>query len=118
MLKKRLHSVLILLLVLAIPFGNLVAKPLGLSVTEKKAHASASKKTEEPVKELLQPQVVHVQVSHVHVLLPTVLDDHHAPLGFCTEDIFSTAIDANVIYLSTTKFFKTLFRHFIATQAP
>ncbi len=118
MLKQGLHSVLILLLVLAVPFGNVMAKPIGVSGVEKKQHTSTSKKTEEPVKELLQPQVVHVHVSHVHVLFPTILDYNDIQLGFSTEDTFSTAIEAKVIQPSTSKFFKTLFRHFIATQAP
>lgn len=118
MLKQGLHSVLILLLVLAVPFGNVMAKPLGVSVVEKKQHAATSKKTEEPVKELLQPQVVHVHVSHVHVLFPAVLDYNNLQLGFNTDDTFSRAIEAKVVQPSTSKFFKTLFRHFIATQAP
>ncbi len=117
MLKKGLHSVFILLLVLAVPLGNIMAKPLGVTVLEKKQNTTSSKKTEEPVKELLQPQVVHVQVTYVHVPSLCFLENQNI-IGFSTADAYATSIEAKTIQTSTSKYFKTLFRHYIATQAP
>lgn len=118
MLKKVLHSILILLLALAIPFGSIVAKPLSTSVPEKKEKPTRSKKAEEPVKELLQPQVLNAQITYVHTLSPCIVEYNNVTLGFTSEDVFASSIEAQKIDPNTSKFFKTLFRHYIATQAP
>ena len=118
MLKKVLHSVLILLLVLAVPFGTVMAKPLSVVVTQKKECAANTKKAEEPVKELLQPQVVHALITYVYALSPYLIEYNNITLGFTTKDAFATSIDAQRVDPNASKFFKTLFRHYIATQAP
>jgi len=117
MLKKVLHSIFILVMVLAVPLGNIMAKPIGTVVLEKKQCTSASKKAEEPVKELVQPQVVHVHATYVHAPSLCILE-HQNIIGFSTADPFAIAIEAKAVQLSASKFFKTLFRHYIATQAP
>jgi hypothetical protein len=118
MLKKGLHSILILLLVLAVPFGSVMAKPMGVIATQKKECPAKTKKAEEPVKELLQPQVVNALVTYVHALSPCIVDYNNVVFGFTTEDTFASSFEAQQVEPNASKFFKTLFRHYIATQAP
>ncbi len=112
--KKVLHIVLVLLLVLAVPFSHM-AKPMVIKTPVQQE--KTSKPTEESSKAFLQPQVFHVQATSAHALLPAVLEHFRCEIIFPQEEILSSASIA-LLDQGTSKFFKILFRHFIATQAP
>lgn len=112
--KKVLHIVLVLLLVLAIPFSH-AAKPVAINTTVKE---EASKtKEESSSKTFIQPQVFHAQASSAHLLAPCILEHFHCEIVFPQEEI-QALTSISLLDKGASKFFKTLFRHFIATQAP
>ena len=113
MIKKVLHIVFVLLLVLAIPFSP-IAKPGAAKAIIK--HDKTHQKSEGSSKTFLQPQVIHAHVTYAHVL-PCILDHHRNEIIFPQEEITSSA-SVTLLDKGTSKFFKILFRHFIATQAP
>ncbi|MDF2455421.1 MAG: hypothetical protein K0R51_1414 [Cytophagaceae bacterium] len=112
--KKVLHIVFVLLLVLAIPFSH-VAKPVVIKTPVK--HQKASQPSEESSKAFVQPQVFHAQATSAHVLTPATLAPFHCEIIFPQEEVHA-ASSFTLLDKGTSKFFKTLFRHFIATQAP
>lgn len=112
--KKVLHIVLVLLLVLAIPFSHF-AKPVPVKAPVKKE--KPSKSSEESSKAFVQPQVFHAQATSAHVLAPATLEHFRCEIIFPQEEIHSSA-SFTLLDKGASKFFKTLFRHFIATQAP
>lgn len=112
--KKVLHIVLVLLLVLAVPFSH-VAKPVVIKSPVK--HQKASKSSEESSKTFVQPQVFHAQATSAHVLAPATLAPFHCEIVFPQEEVH-VAASFTLLDQGASKFFKTLFRHFIATQAP
>jgi hypothetical protein len=114
MIKKVLHIVFVLLLVLAIPFSP-IAKPVAAKAVVK--HDKTHQKSDgSSSKTFLQPQVIHAHVTYAHVL-PCILDHHRHEIIFPQEEATSSA-SVTLLDKGTSKFFKTLFRHFIATQAP
>jgi len=112
--KKVLHIVFVLLLVLAIPFSH-VAKPVVLKAPVK--HQKASQSPEESSKAFVQPQVFHAQATSAHVLAPATLTPFRCEIIFPQEEVH-TSSSFTLLDKGASKFFKTLFRHFIATQAP
>lgn len=112
--KKVLHIVLVLLLVLAIPFSH-VAKPVVIKSTVK--HQKASQSSEKSSEAFIQPQVFHAQASSVFALTPAILEHFHCEIIFPQEE-HHVASSFALLDKGASKFFKTLFRHFIATQAP
>jgi len=112
--KKVLHIVLVLLLALAIPFSH-VAKPVVIKTTVKEA-ASKSKE-ESSSKTFIQPQVFHAQASSAHSLAPCILEHFRYEIAFPQEETQASTV-LSLLDKGASKFFKTLFRHFIATQAP
>ncbi len=112
--KKVLHIVLVLLLVLAIPFSH-VAKPVVIKSSVKQQKASQS--SDESSKSFVQPQVFHAQATSAHVLAPATLTAFRCEIIFPQEEV-QVAASFTLLDKGTSKFFKTLFRHFIATQAP
>lgn len=113
--KKVLHIVLVLLLVLAIPFSHF-AEPVAIKVPVKKENSSKS--SEESSKTFVQPQVFHAQAtSSAHVLTPAALEHFRCEIIFPQEEVHSSA-SFTLLDKGASKFFKILFRHFIATQAP
>ena len=112
--KKVLHIVFVLLLVLAVPFSHL-AKSVVTKTPVKKE--KTSKSSEESSKAFIQPQVFHAQATPAQALLPATLEHFRCEIIFPQEEILSSA-SFTLLEKGTSKFFKTLFRHFIATQAP
>lgn len=112
--KKVLHIVLVLLLVLAIPFSH-VAKPVAGKTAVKKE--TSSSKEESSSKSFVQPQVFHAQASSAYLLAPCIIDHFHCEISFPLEAVHATTA-ISLLDKGASKFFKTLFRHFIATQAP
>lgn len=113
--KKVLHIVLVLLLVLAIPFSH-VAKPVVIKTPVK--HQKASQSSEESSsKAFIQPQVFHAQATSAHVMAPATLEHFRCEIIFPQEEV-QVATSLTLLDKGASKFFKTLFRHFIATQAP
>ena len=112
--KKVLHIVFVLLLVLAIPFSH-VAKPVVLKAPVK--HQKASQSSEESSKAFVQPQVFHVQATSAHASTPATIEPFHCEIIFPQEEVH-TSSSFTLLDKGASKFFKTLFRHFIATQAP
>ncbi|MDB5274546.1 MAG: hypothetical protein JWO58_2913 [Chitinophagaceae bacterium] len=113
--KKVLHIVFVLLLVLAVPLSH-IAKP-AYTKTIVKQEKTSTESSKETSKTFLQPQVIHAHVSHAHVLTPCIPDHHRFEIFFPQEETSSSAC-TTWLDKGTSKFFKTLFRHFIATQAP
>lgn len=112
--KKVLHIVFVLLLVLAIPFSH-VAKHVIVKAPLKKE--KTSKSSEESSKTLIQPQVFHAQATSAQVLTLGTLEHFHCEIIFPQEEVHTSA-SFTLLDKGTSKFFKILFRNFIATQAP
>jgi hypothetical protein len=115
MYKKVLHIVFVLLLVLAIPFSQVV-KPVVMKSPVKQDKASPSQE-ESAAKTFVQPQVFHAPVTSAQAFVPAALDYFRSEIIF-PQEAFISSTSLTLLDKGTSKFFKILFRHFIATQAP
>lgn len=113
--KKVLHIVFIVLLVLAVPFSHMAA-PVTAKVPVKQEKKN-NPVQEESSQAFIQPQVFHAQAGAAHVQAPAIIDYMHCEILFPQEQIHTSA-SVTLLEKGTSKFFKTLFRYFIATQAP
>lgn len=115
MVQKIVHTVFILLLALIVPFSSMSHPSLVRTAVKKEQTSKPAKEKEQGA--FVQPQLVQAPVYHVQALSPCVLDLVRCEIVFPQQEV-NSPVGLTLSDKGTTAFFKTLFRHFIATQAP